>query len=148
MPIVYAGYVRRQDVQKYRGRLYVFGDNEMRFGLGGQAKEMRGEPNAVGIRTNARPDTKPGSYWSDSDYDRVTPLILEDMRPIMEALKEGREVVIPVSGIGTGLSQLPQRAPKVYAYLQHCLRIAGEFASSNGTMRKLFTITTATRAQG
>ena len=29
--------------------IYVFGDNLLRKGLGGQAKEMRGEPNTLGI---------------------------------------------------------------------------------------------------
>lgn len=124
MPIVYAGYVRREDVQTYRGRLYVFGDNEQRRGLGGQAKEMRGEPNATGIRTKARPDMSPASFWTDADYDRVTPMILEDMTPVLLALKEGREVVIPVAGLGTGLSQLPQRAPKIFAFLRQCVSFA------------------------
>ena len=35
-------YIRREDVQANPNKIFVFGDNIMREGLGGQAKEMRG----------------------------------------------------------------------------------------------------------
>jgi len=44
-------HITRQMLRAEPGTLWVFGDNLQRKGLGGQAKEMRGEPNAIGIPT-------------------------------------------------------------------------------------------------
>ena len=93
--------------------LYVFGDNEARCGLGGQAGEMRGEPNAVGVATLRAP----GFYWTDRDYDRQCAIIDADIAPILEAITAGRTVVLPTDGLGTGIAQLDLVAPKTFAYL-------------------------------
>lgn len=42
-------YIKRQDLKSNPNTQYLFGDNLKRSGFGGQAKEMRGEPNAIGI---------------------------------------------------------------------------------------------------
>ena len=34
------------------------------------------------------------------------------------ALAAGHDVVIPIGGLGTGLAQLPQRAPKIHACIE------------------------------
>jgi hypothetical protein len=94
--------------------LYVFGDNERRVGLGGQAYEMRGEPNAVGVATLAAP----GVFWSDADAPRQCTVINADMGPLFVALAAGRAIVFPLDGIGTGLADLANRSPKTFAHLQ------------------------------
>lgn len=43
--------IYRADLAMNPKVLYVFGDNLERKGFGGQAYEMRGEPNAFGIAT-------------------------------------------------------------------------------------------------
>ena len=57
--IIYQKFIYRSDLKANPSVLYLFGDNLQRVGLGGQAKEMRGEPNAVGIATKKAPDNKP-----------------------------------------------------------------------------------------
>lgn len=39
----------------------------------------------------------------------------------MAQIPPGATVVIPEDGLGTGLAQLPQRAPKTYGYLRRAL---------------------------
>ena len=57
-------------------------------GYGGQAREMRGEPNSIGIPTKWAPDSNKSSYFCDGDLDNTT-----------------------------GLSQLARRAPRIYKYI-------------------------------
>lgn len=100
------------------GTLFVFGDNMERVGLGGQAKEMRGEPNAVGIPTKWGPSTKPGAYFKDADFPHVQDEIDKGFDRLVRHVNNGGTVVWPEDGIGTGLADLPRKAPKIYAYLQ------------------------------
>ena len=95
---------------------FVFGDNVARRGLGGQAKEMRGEPNAIGVRTKWQPSKVEGAFFGD--YQPTAWLAVEgDLAGVVVELEEGRTVYFPADGIGTGLSQLPTRAPKLHAYI-------------------------------
>ena len=41
--------ITRDKIKENPDVLYLFGDKLLRKGLGGQAKEMRGEPNTLGI---------------------------------------------------------------------------------------------------
>lgn len=87
--------------------LFVFGDNLERWGLGGQAKEMRGEPNAVGIPTKR----SPRAYLCNEDLDEWIAATKEDV----EKLHSHTGIVVwPKDGIGTGLAQLAVRAPVIY----------------------------------
>ncbi len=121
MPIIRQKFIRRADLQAHPDRLYVFGDNHQRKGLGGQAREMRGEPNAVGIVTKWTPSTVPAAYFDDRDYDKVIVLIDRDLQPIRDALAAGKTVVLPEDGIGTGLARLAESAPRINAWLQSTL---------------------------
>ncbi len=114
MPIIYQKWIKRQDLRDNPERIYVFGDNMARKGLGGQAKEMRGEPNALGVATKWRPDMLESAFFSDS-YPPCFEVVATDMAKVMTMLQAGRTVVIPKDGIGTGLSELPKRAPKLNA---------------------------------
>jgi hypothetical protein len=117
MPIIRQKLIRRADLRAHRGRFYVFGDNAARSGLAGQAGEMRGEPNAIGVATKWYPSMSINAFFSDADFDRITTCMSYDLRPIRAALAAGRTVVIPADGLGTGLAQLPQRAPRINAWL-------------------------------
>lgn len=117
MPLMLQHRIYRQDLKKNPGALYVFGDNVARKGLGGQAKEMRGEPNAVGIATKWYPSFEPGAYFSDDRFDEIWQIIMADLKPVFQAIENNKLVVWPDEGIGTGLSRLPQKAPKIAAAL-------------------------------
>lgn len=117
MPIIHQFDITRDDLHKNRGVLYVFGDNLTNKGLGGQAKEMRGEPNAVGIPTKKRPSMEEGSFFSDADFDAVVPLMSARFERIIRHLEKGGIVVIPAAGLGTQRAELAKRAPKINAFL-------------------------------
>ena len=113
--------IYRQDLQQNPDSLYLFGDNEERRGLGGQAIQMRGEPNAVGVRTKRRPRLKEGDFWTDETYEANCRMIEDDLAPVRKHLAAGGTVVIPEDGLGTGLAQLAERAPRTLAFLQAAL---------------------------
>lgn len=109
--------IYREDLRANPDVLYVFGDNTIRKGMGGQAGEMRGEPNAVGVATKLLPSQMDNSYFSDNDYTNNIKTLMSDLQPVINHLKRGGIVVWPLDGIGTGLSELPQRAPKTWKAL-------------------------------
>jgi hypothetical protein len=117
MPLVFQDRIERSDLRANPDTLYLFGDNEARRGLGGQAAACRGEPNAIGVATKCLPRRNAKAYWSDQDYDRLVALIEADLAPAFAHVRRGGTVVCPTAGLGTGLSELPTRAPKVFAYL-------------------------------
>jgi hypothetical protein len=118
MPLIVQKWIERKDLRANPGRLYLFGDNESRRGHGGQAAACRGEPNAVGVATKRFASRASNAYWSDAELDRVKAIVDADLAPAFAHLRRGGEVVYPAAGLGTGLSELQARAPKVFAYLQ------------------------------
>jgi len=117
MPLILQHRIFPQDLKNNPKIYYIFGDNEMRKGFGGQARTCRGKVNAIGIATKIAPSMSEGSFWSDDDYDRCTKIIDKDLKLVKELLSQGRIVIYPSDGIGTGLSALPERCPKIYQYL-------------------------------
>lgn len=111
--IIRQKWISREDLMANREIKYLFGDNMLRVGMGGQAKEMRGEPNAIGIATKIAPNMVQGSFFSDDQYMDCVKIILDDMMPAIEHIMNGGTLVIPMDGLGTGLSQLDIRAPRV-----------------------------------
>lgn len=120
-------FITREDLQANPDTLYVFGDNERRRGYGGQAKAMRGEPNAVGVRTKRKPArNSPDDFWTDDTYEQNCQLIAEDLAPVFAHLRAGGEVVLPEDG----LRHRPGRAANPRpAYL--CLPAGAAAAAGN-----------------
>lgn len=102
--------------------LYVFGDNMRRRGSKGQALEARDEPNAVGIPTKWAPGTHQRDYFFDGDFDAVKHILDAEFAKLEAHLAAGGNVVWPADGIGTGLAELPTRAPKIHAYIEERLK--------------------------
>ncbi|WP_018261521.1 DUF7831 domain-containing protein [Methylobacterium sp. WSM2598] len=118
MPVRYEAGITRATLRANRATLYVYGDNSAGVGLGGQAKEMRGEPNAVGLVTKRAPATYPAAYLSDDDLETVRRLWVAPYRRLRDHLAAGGDVVWPKRNIGTGRAELPARAPAVWAALE------------------------------
>lgn len=117
MPIAYVAWYTRREIQNNPQWLYVFGDNLQGHGYGGQAKEARDEPNAVGIPTKRAPHMGPNAYLSDDDYKQwigVTRLLFARLEA---HLARGGTVIWPLHGIGTGLAKLNQKAPRIAKHL-------------------------------
>lgn len=105
--------VTRADVRANRNKIFIFGDNLAMRGFGGQAKEMRGEQNAVGVPTKKAPDNKPESFFTDKE-------LAANKQAIDRAFAQippDKIIVLPKAGIGTGLARLEEKAPQTFAYL-------------------------------
>lgn len=123
MMVIFQKAIYREDLRRNYAAgvpaLYVFGDNIKRVGYGGQAREMRGEPNAVGVATlNA-----PGVYFRNDpvSVDAQKRIIDRDMKPLFEHLKNGGIIIFPSDGIGSGLARLQSASPDTWDYLQEKL---------------------------
>lgn len=116
MLVIKQKIIKREDLRNNRNLLYVFGDNLERVGMGGQAYEMRGEPNAFGIATKFTPGhSEETDYFSDcEECERI---IDEEFSTLYTALVYGKVhyhgIVLPADGLGTGLAELKTRAPKL-----------------------------------
>lgn len=114
-------WIMRKDLTNNPDVYFLFGDNTVRKGLGGQAKEMRGEPNAIGIATKLTPTSGSNAFFSDKELEHNCRIIAKDFRRAFKLRSEGYLIVIPADGLGTGLSELPQRAPETNDFLEWML---------------------------
>lgn len=122
-------WITRQIVRANPDKLFLFGDNFERRGYGGQAKEMRGEPNAFGIAVKFAPTMHEDAFFTDANGSAGNcGQINLEFRRLREKIKNGgfSTVVIPADGIGTGLAELDKRAPQTFAYLQRELEALGK----------------------
>ena len=119
MPVIFQKIIKREDLRRNPDVLYVFGDNLVRVGMGGQAGEMRHERNAVGVATKA----SPSAYFREDTASTIAQkrAIDEDMKPLFVKVNQGGIVVWPSDGIGTGLSDLPNKAPSTFDHIENKL---------------------------
>ena len=120
--IEYRKHITRAMLRAEPEKLFVFGDNMIRRGFGGQAKEMRGEPNAIGIPTKWYPSMHKDAFFVDSDS-----IAFENHSAgeVISLRLHSGIIVWPEDGIGTGRAQLKQRAPEIW-YIIEELRLALE----------------------
>ena len=104
--VKYVNWITRDMVRAQPEARFVFGDNAERFGLGGQAKEMRGEQNAIGVATLYAP----GQFFPADDA-RALQIVTDDLAIVAMALLSGRTVFLPRDGLGTGLARLGETNP-------------------------------------
>lgn len=114
-------HITREDVRAEKDKIFLFGDNLTGRGFGGQAKEMRGEENAVGIPTKKFPTTNPSAFFNDKE-------LAANVKAIDKAFSKippDKTIVIPKAGLGTGLAQLKEKAPQTFAHLNRRLAEIG-----------------------
>ena len=114
-------WIERVDLQGNPDVFFLFGDNTERVGMGGQAKSMRHEPNAIGVATKLTPTSGSNAFFTDDDFLDNCRTIATDLRPAFQKRDQGHMIVIPADGLGTGLSELPQRAPQTNEFLEWML---------------------------
>lgn len=117
MTLIIKKHITKNYIKQNFETIFLFGDNMQRTGFGGQAAEMRGHPNSLGVPTKWSPYTGDKAYFTDADFDKVKKFIDFPFDVAIAWLKAGRNVCIPADGIGTGLSQLRDRAPKILHYI-------------------------------
>lgn len=113
--LIFQKVYKRDDARRNPDVLYVFGDNVRRVGRGGQAAELRDEPNAIGVATKYSPHECFGE--SPEKVLAQNRIIDLDMKPLFRHLCLGGIVVWPSDGIGTGLAGLPIHAPSTFAHI-------------------------------
>ena len=125
MPVLFMSSITRDFVRNHPDFLFAFGDNLVKEGLGGQAREMRGEPNAVGIATKRSPSMNSDAFFSDSDIHNVIVMgaIKDSFRILESHLLSGGVVVIPKNGVGGGLANLPVNAPLIDTFVKKSIEI-------------------------
>ena len=119
-------YIIREDLEANPQVIYLFGDNMLHVGLCGQAAEMRGSSNAVGIPTKWAPGTDPEDYFYDdmtlADWHAATYTIQNAFAFAYErAAAMSGVVIVPAAGLGTGLSDLQNKAPRLLKYINDIL---------------------------
>lgn len=118
MTLRYSNYITRAMVRAEPETLFVFGDNTLNVGRAGQAKEMRGEPNAIGIPTKWHPTMEERSFFRDENFDEIRRWIDTAFGYLFIQIAMGKDVVWPADGIGTGLAELPTRAPLIWQHIE------------------------------
>ena len=115
--IEYMEYITRDYIRENQNKIFLFGDNLVRKGYGGQAREMRGEPNSIGIVTKRVPAQYPKAYIYDTDND------IEDIKKIIDndfaSIPNNIVVVVPYDGLGSGLARLNETAPLLFKYIKN-----------------------------
>ena len=110
-------FITRKYVRANPDMIFLFGDNLLGRGHGGQAAAMRGEPNAIGIPTKKMPTHQTDAFFNDAELEQNI-LAIDQAFGRLADLSGGTEIVIPSAGLGTGLARLPDIAPRTFEYLE------------------------------
>jgi len=119
MTIYFQKYIQRADLKRNPDGLYVFGDNMERRGFGGQAREMRGEPNAVGIPTKISPSMASSAFLTDDMFHTW----MDEARPDFDRISNHDIIIWPYDGIGSGRARLRTSAPKILKCIDNFLAL-------------------------
>lgn len=144
----------RATVQANPNKIYVFGDNtdsrvnkrkSLKDAAGSNVAptttqaQIRGLDNAFGIDTkksyNGERVPADTDFFSDADYGRYVKYIDKVIAKLKAKQAEGKVIVLPKDGIGTGKAALQDKAPKLYKHLAESLNeLAGyEYMPIGGT---------------
>jgi len=101
-------------------KLYIFGDNTIRVGMGGQAM-IRPAKNSIGIATKMLPSNAKDAFFSDTTEQAW--ILAGDIADMFQAFEDGGYdiLVLPADGLGTGLSQMPEKSPELFKWLNQSL---------------------------
>lgn len=128
---IFEGNWSINDVKNNPTKYFVYGDNVMNIGKGGQAI-IRDLKNSIGIRTKKAPSNKPISFFRDDEFVSNCNIILEDILKIKSLHSLGHTIVFSQNGYGTGLASLEDKAPKTFDFLCECLKLFFQFDNKTG----------------
>lgn len=120
MEVEFRKWITRDQLQAEPHTLFIFGDNLLEKGLGGQAGAMRGEPNAYGVPTKRTPSMDPDAFFSDQPDEMYAVLVkLKNISRVLEGNSmHWQKVVWPMDGIGSGLAKLVDYSPYIWVMIQ------------------------------
>lgn len=118
-------------VKNNPNKLFVFGDNMLRYGKGGQAI-IRDFPNTIGIATKRAPRTDKEAYFSDADDEMDT--MLQDIRKLylISRCNVFTHIVFPTKGIGTGRARMKSKSPMLYKMMKNKLETYFKYTFEDG----------------
>ena len=128
---IFNGNWSLDDVINNPNKIFVYGDNNARFGKGGQAI-IRDLENTIGLRTKKGPNNRSVAFYNDSEFTSNCKKIFDDVIDIKSKLVSGYNIVFSNGGYGTGLANLKEKAPNTFIYLCDLLRIYFEFDNETG----------------
>jgi len=84
---IFKGWWTLDDIKNNRDHLFIFGDNDIGRGKGGQAI-IRDEPNAFGIPTKKYPSNTKNSFYTDEEYKTNKIKIRDALHSILQIRKD------------------------------------------------------------
>ena len=87
------------DCNKFKKSLFIFGDNDIKMGCGGQAI-IRNCSNAIGIPTKKAPNNKVESFYIDAHYEENCKKIIKAVENIIILSEQYEDLVFPMDGFG------------------------------------------------
>ena len=96
--------------------IFVFGDNLVKKGKGGQAI-IRDINNTIGVPTKKYPSNYKKSYFTDEELEQNKKVIDIAFNKIVQKIRDGYFIALPIGGLGTGLAKLEEKAPKTNKHL-------------------------------
>ena len=120
MPIELQKHFSVEDCNNNPDKIYVFGDNLIHKGKGGQAITCDC-PNAIGIPTKRLPSMDSDSFFNDEfdEYEAVKSAI--EKLIILKHTRQDTTFVFPEDGLGTGLAKMNIKSPKLFKYMNKLL---------------------------
>ena len=120
MPIELQKHFSVEDCNNNPDKIYVFGDNLIHKGKGGQAI-IRDCPNTFGIPIKRLPSIDSDSFFNDEfdEYEAVKSAI--EKLAVMKYSRKEVTFVFPTDGLGTGLAQMKTKSPKLFKYMNEQL---------------------------
>jgi hypothetical protein len=114
---VFVRFWSTEDCHMQPESLFIFGDNDIKKGCGGQAI-IRYCKNTIGIPTKKLPNNKSSSFYTDNEFEDNCRKIIDAISLIIKKSVDYGELVFPFDGFGTGLAKLPENAPKTLEFLE------------------------------
>ena len=120
MPVELQKHFSVEDCNNNPDKIYVFGDNLIHKGKGGQAI-IRDCPNAIGIPTKRLPSMAENAFFNDKreEYAIVT---FHITKLFTLKYKNNKQIfVFPKDGLGTGRAEMNIQSPKLFKYMNKLL---------------------------
>jgi len=118
---IFEGYWSENDCDNSPRTLFIFGDNDIKTGRGGQAV-IRFCKNSFGIPTKKYPNYRISSYYMDSDYDNNIIKIKYAIENLIKKSEDYDVIMFPKNGLGTGLSKMQIYAPKTLTSMNEIIK--------------------------
>ena len=120
MPVELQKHFSVEDCNNNPDKIYVFGDNLIHKGKGGQAI-IRDCRNTYGIPTKRLPSMDEDSFFNDDfdEYEAVKSAI--EKLIILKHSRKDTTFVFPKDGLGTGRAEMNIQSPKLFKYMNKLL---------------------------